>query len=184
MTSIPWPQEADGQGRFLVLKTTEKADPDNPGQWRASLEGEMPGSDGETPPPPDPGGLTYAAWSLTVFIHGEDDNPSADPDGDRYPNLAEFVFGSDPLRSDDQPLFRVNSGPDGSTLATQMAAERSGIHVVLQASSDLEVWHDLDLESLEVSRIPQEGNARDSVTYQGLPDAPARYLRFQTTLVP
>lgn len=180
----PWPEEADGKGRYLVLKTTQKAGPDNPEQWRASQEGEMPGADREIDPPANPDGLTYDAWNLTVFINGEDDDPSADPDGDRYPNLAEFVFGSDPLRSDDQPLFRVISGPDGTTLATEMASQRSGIHVILQTSPDLTSWQDLDLESLEVSQTPHDGNALDSVTYRGLPDAPTRYLRFQATLAP
>lgn len=82
------------------------------------------------------------------------------------------------------PLFRVISGPDGTTLATEMASQRSGIHVILQTSPDLTSWQDLDLESLEVSQTPHDGNALDSVTYRGLPDAPTRYLRFQATLAP
>ncbi|GAA5481793.1 hypothetical protein Hsar01_01004 [Haloferula sargassicola] len=54
------------------------------------------------------GAVGYAAWSAGYPFPSGNDDPEADPDMDGIANAFEWLFGSDPLVADSQPL------PDGT----------------------------------------------------------------------
>ena len=54
-------------------------------------------------------------WQLAYGMDPTQDNSQADPDGDGLPNIAEFMLGTDPLRSDN-PL-NLPTIPNGTVLS-------------------------------------------------------------------
>lgn len=86
-------------------------------------------------------------WRLASFGSpgnreaGED---AADADGDRLPNLLEFLTGQDPLRPSPAPL-RIMAGTGGHALTCSwVRADESetALEAILQWSTDLIAWHD------------------------------------------
>ncbi len=158
----PWPTEADGDGRYLVLKTTEKAEPDNPDQWRASNEGEMPGDTGVIDP--NPTGRTYAEWAQTAFAEGADASPEADLDEDGFENLLEFVFATEPADPRSAPVFDITLENASVILTTTERADVTGVDLVAETSSDLVTW--TPVTNASVTRQPSEANPEiDDVDY-------------------
>jgi len=156
----PWPLDADGDGSYLVLNESVKAETDNATQWRASAVGELPG-DNAPGNPTDM--LTYASWSATAFPEGENSDPSADADDDGFANLLEFAFDSDPLVRRSVPKFSLEV-IDSDTLqyTTYPRPNSTGVEVSLQVSSDLEEWQMIAEDAIQTLTDSESG----AVIYQ------------------
>ena len=128
--AAPWPVEADGSGRSLVLAAFEtNPDPNKPANWRASLK-----SQGSPLAPDNP--LLFAGDS------------SADSDGDGLTDLFEFAAGSDPMDPTSAHLpsaaiasFAVNGvTKDYVALTFRRRAEVQGVAIQIDSSRDLQSW--------------------------------------------
>ncbi|MBP7949976.1 MAG: lamin tail domain-containing protein [Verrucomicrobiales bacterium] len=111
----PWPTEADGTGRSLVLVAPQTSpDHENPLNWRASVAvGGSPGA------------------SDAVPFSG---NPAGDDDGDGWSNLLEYTLGPNP-----EIVWSHVAGAITVTSTRSPAADDAA--VVLEFSSDLQTWH-------------------------------------------
>ena len=135
----PWPESADGEGRFLVLRDpANRPDPSDPGSWRASRAEAGPGS-GDA--------LAYGPWieeALSMFDGDPTGTlPGRDRDGDGWSNLLEYALGSDPAVAGSTPLFTVDRpGPGAPRLRF---GRRFGVEeaVILETSEDLRTWRPL-----------------------------------------
>lgn len=143
----PWPLEADGEGSFLVLRTTEKAEPSNPDQWRASLEDEMPGDSSGAPTPPT--SPAYDEWAQIYFSNEDDALPHNDLDDDGFANILEFIFDTNPTLTTSSPKIEVHRDQLDWRLSTVQLPD-SGHELTLEHSSDLENWE--TVASVEVTR--------------------------------
>ena len=173
----PWPAGTDGDGRFLVLKNTEKALLDDAFQWRASEEGEPLNQTG----PPPASELTYASWAASSFPAGFDSAPQSDPDADGSVNLLEFTFGSDPSSSQSKPLYTMTSSEEQQRFefAIQQRSGIGGVTLLVESTDDLITWQEV---TVEVTR--QESLEVDLVTYHIPGDAAggALFFRLRATL--
>ncbi|MGY8690683.1 MAG: hypothetical protein ACKVHP_23465, partial [Verrucomicrobiales bacterium] len=150
----PWPSEADGEGRFLILESTGKAGPDNAAQWRSSGEGELPSD--ASPPPVN--AITYAIWAETAFPTEVDTSPDGDPDNDGFVNLLEFASGSEPTNRRSVPSFTIVSDDELTvSLTTTQRANIMGIVFILETTNDLDTWRALDAKVI---------STETNITYQ------------------
>lgn len=171
----PWPEEADGEGPFLVLKATEKAELENPEQWRASEAGETPGSTS-----PEPSGLTYSVWAQTAFSSGAGTEPHSDADDDGIANLLEFVFATDPDDADSRPAFTVERRAGAVALITRQLSEFAGVTITLETSSELVTWSPV---AAPPERRPVDGTPGiDEVTHEFDFSAKHSYYRYRASL--
>ena len=116
----PWPEEADGDGRSLVL--SNPSDLNNPASWRPSLAvGGTPGTDDST---------TFTG------------DPNADLDGDQFTAFAEYALGTDDsIAGDTSGLTTFLINEDGHwefTFAQALTAD--DVTATVQISSDLAAW--------------------------------------------
>jgi hypothetical protein len=109
-----WRTNTDGGGHSLVPTTLSwpAPDPTLAVNWRSSVNpGGSPGADDPAVP------TGFSAWKLLHFTTAEQSDPAisgpdANPDGDRWPNFAEYAFVTDPRASDGEflPTARVDGG--------------------------------------------------------------------------
>ncbi|MEN8871815.1 MAG: lamin tail domain-containing protein [Akkermansiaceae bacterium] len=115
----PWPEEADGNGRSLVL-IEPNSNPDHqlPESWQAGFQiGGTPGA-GE--------GLAFTGEVL------------ADEDGDGFSALLEFVLGtSDEVKDDAVNAVLLDTS---GLLNVQRRSGIVGVDVVIESSTDLVTW--------------------------------------------
>ena len=140
----PWPSQADGNGSALML-VNPAANPDHslPASWTASpaLGGSPAGISLN---------LTYSQWSAWAFSPTQQadpalSGPAADLDGDGFPNLIEFLAGSDPRNSSTLPplISEIVPGSGGSQILRmtfQRLASAQGYTLAVQSSSNLTNW--------------------------------------------
>ncbi len=126
--SDPWPDEADGSGKSLVLRSA--ADPSAPASWVASAtEGGTPGAD-------DSAG-SDGAFSQWLTANGKG-APLDRPNG--VPNLIVYALGEDLVFN--QPRVRLVRNADGRvafSVWTRTGME-SEITVLPERSRDLVQW--------------------------------------------
>ena len=80
----------------------------------------------------------YADWRATHFAQNPSPgDPLADPDRDRYPNFAEFLFGLDPNLAGD-PSGHLPAIVDGQL--SYVRRTTSADHISLEHSIDLTAW--------------------------------------------
>ena len=94
LDAAPWPADADGTGRSLVLiNAAAQPDPALPQNWRPSLStgGSPTGSDA----------TTYAAWKT---LHGITSD-TADTDADGLDSFSEYLYGTGPGVPSTEPLL-------------------------------------------------------------------------------
>ena len=64
----------------------------------------------------------------------------ADPDGDGWPNFAEYACGGRPLEREGQPLLRVSAGAGGVVLEFTRLGERGDVRWRLEMSESGGAW--------------------------------------------
>lgn len=118
--AAPWPEEADGDGRSLVL--VDETTPNNPASWSPSFSiGGSPGS-----------------IEGNVFTG----DPDADFDGDGVNAFAEFAGGTSdriPNTSEDLPSFQPD-GAGGWEFQFAVALDVQGVSATIEFSDDLITW--------------------------------------------
>lgn len=118
----PWPEEADGDGRSLVL--IDGARPNDPASWRPSLSvGGSPGIEE---------GTDFAG------------NPDEDLDGDGVDAFTEFAMGTSdlvPNYEDEYPSF-LSDGNGGWEFKYSVSLEARGVGARIEFSDDLTSWGD------------------------------------------
>lgn len=169
----PWPLAADGEGASLVLAVPTCAPNHSlPESWRASLgEGGSPGTSEE---------VDYLAWK-TSFGNPADD---ADPDGDGWSILEEFMRGGSPTGRDH--LGAQSNFATGSGVISLSSTIRAGanVKVILESSADLDVWTaDPDAAFQGSERLTQGGEVVDLIRYTTSMSEGRRFYRFSLELV-
>lgn len=142
----PWPLEADGLGRSLVLNhPASNPDHSDPASWRpgSRIHG-SPGDPDATAPPVD---------------------PSGDDDGDGFNNLLEYATGGDPQVTLTRELFLPPSAiaAEFSYFRFPIALDADGFRCLAESSSDLAGWSTAELDYVGI--VITSGN-RAVVTYR------------------
>jgi hypothetical protein len=138
-----WPEEADGNGYALVLRSPELAgDPGSSASWRLSAHpGGSPASDDR---------VRSADWRALHFTPSELGDPSvsgdlADADGDGFANVAEFFLGSDPKdpasTGDQRAVIVEDSGGSYLAIEFQRAMGVEEGKLVVEYSDGLSIWN-------------------------------------------
>src|SRR5690606_33537626 len=84
----------------------------------------------------------YVAWHLENFggeTSEEITRPQADPDGDRLPNLLEYVLGLDPL-DPDSPGFDPGFAANRLSITYPRNLAATDATLTVQWSDDLQTW--------------------------------------------
>ncbi len=87
----------------------------------------------------------WAAWVEAGFPVGQRGDAAvsgalADPDGDGWPNFAEYACGGRPLEREGQPLLRVSAGAGGVVLEFTRLGERGDVRWRLEMSESGGAW--------------------------------------------
>jgi hypothetical protein len=151
----PWPIEADGNGRSLVLIAPEtNPDPDIGTNWKAS---------------PAPGGSPGQADEVD---DGFPDDPLGDANGNGHPDLIDYALGNNLGLSQMFPTFSWKTGPLGGapvlelTSPVNLAATRATIEV--HFSTNLTAWQD-GAEHLNLISTQELGDGRALRTWHVKP---------------
>ncbi|MBK1826372.1 matrixin family metalloprotease [Haloferula rosea] len=113
--------------------------------------------------------VTFATWANSFA--GLNPSPEADDDGDRWSNLFEYAFNTDPLIAASSPI--VTHQLTASTLSLDLPAlDLPGdVLVTGETSTDLLSWDTEDVsQTASGFSVPRDG--------------PQRYLRLRATLIP
>ncbi len=101
--------------------------------------------------------VTWPEWRAAVLGGHPLSGAADDPDGDRVPNLLEFVFGGDPFTPGPPPAVLVEkenaAGPGHVRLAIPRQGDRLA-KLAVETSADLAAWSPVEIEVLEDS--PQQ----------------------------
>ncbi len=109
--------------------------------------------------------LDYPQWRAQAF-HGAEgaltsQDPTANPDGDDWPNGLEYLLGLDPTAHDADPLV-VTVSDVQTTLQFPRALLVPGATETLEWSSDLNTWHLIHPESVTTEALDAD---REWVTW-------------------
>ncbi len=183
----PWPQDADGEGKALVLAgAANNPDPSLPGSWIAgSKENGTPGTD-ESGGPVDPEpGEGFTDWLAEQFSEAERADPdiagpAADADGDGLPTLAEYLLGGDPLSAEPERVPAVFVDEGFLQVIFTRTAGLTDVESTLQVSTDLVSWS--AAEGVEEISVTDNGDGKEVVVLRhtkALSEDGARYARLQ-----
>lgn len=131
--ALPWPVEADGSGRTLVLHAPSTL-PDHalPASWRASAApGGSPGADDR---------YTYALWAASFPNIGDG---AANPDGDELNNRLEYALGTNPRTASPSPVsagLQSTGGQSFLTISFPRRTDAADLIYTPQFSTDLVSW--------------------------------------------
>lgn len=177
----PWPQDADGEGKSLVLQgEMSNPDPALPGSWKAgATEGGTPGTEeggGGGPVDPEPG-EGFAGWLAEQFSAEElaDEaisGPDADADEDGLPTLAEYYLGGDPLAAESDKAPGVAWAGDALELTFNRVIGSDDVDASLQVSTDLIEW--TDVAATEEVTQPNNGDGTETVVWRDASDGDGR----------
>jgi hypothetical protein len=174
--AAPWPTEADGTGRSLVLKRpTKNLDATNPANWRASATlGGAPGSSDSN---------ALAAFNTA---HGISD-PLANNDKDALNNFQEYALGGNPSVSS-QAQVPVRGASGGyMTLTFSYPTNNDDVGYSVEGTGDLAVagsWSAANATFISETRNP---NGTTTVLYRStwpISSAARQFLRLKTILLP
>ncbi|MEC8905564.1 MAG: lamin tail domain-containing protein, partial [Verrucomicrobiota bacterium] len=183
----PWPETPDGKGYALVLRSPE-SNPDHklPENWQpSSILGGNPGAEIPT--------TGFDDWQVSNFSKSELENidisgPGANPDGDLFTNLEEFLSGNAPKSFDSSDALldiKVEStGPDedlGESAFLKLRINkdaRSSLDWKVLGSSDGSNWEDA-MKFLEFSDTEDLGNGNELIRYRIKPQQTEKKLFFR-----
>lgn len=184
LDQAPWPADADGEGKALVLRNeTTNPDPTLAGSWRAGAETNgTPGTDeAGNGPSPSSG---FDLWLSSNFTAAELadatlSGPTADADADGLPTLAEYLLGGTPTEADPDKLPIVSRSEGLLAVSYTRVQGLSDITAQLEVSDDLNFW-ETGLAT-EVS-VTDNGDGTETVLLRDiLADARARYARLRVS---
>jgi hypothetical protein len=117
----------------------------------------------------------YLDWAATnhLVLSG----PGQDPDGDGLPNLAEFLFGLDPMIPNPSAVVFSGSAPDIQASYRPIPDRARLASVTPLWSTDLATWADIPVE-----RITTAADGRVTIRFQ--PESNSAFLRLQVALRP
>jgi hypothetical protein len=154
-TTDPWPTEADGGGRSLVLIAPHAGiDHADPANWRPSI-----GNDGNP-----------TATDALVFSG----SPNADNDGDGLSAWLEFALGTSDSAADQGAgafVFNAANSTLEVTLDHALGADAAAVHP--EASTDLTLWN----APLELTRRQLLPDGRLRSTWRAVGDPARLFLR-------
>ena len=96
-----------------------------------------------------------------------------DPDGDKFPNLAEYALGQDPFVVD--PMMQPVRDADGFWFEFQRPVGRTDVTCTAESSEDLNLWNSVILEK-QSEGDPEVWRARDPLSSG---DPSKRFLRLR-----
>jgi hypothetical protein len=156
----PWPDGANGTGYGLVL-VDPASKPDHADGTRWRLTAQRGGSPGTSD------AVSYTQWSQSFGGLP----PSEDPDGDTYPNFAEYALGLDPrLSSGPPPLDAaavVDAGVPYLELRVRQRLGAEDARILLESSITLHQWSLADTSYVLHSNQPN-GDGTATLTYRRL----------------
>ncbi|MGI9241083.1 MAG: hypothetical protein ACR2RV_09785, partial [Verrucomicrobiales bacterium] len=124
----------------------------------------------------------YAEFANDSNLRLGDALPGADPDGDFFANILEFVFATEPGDPNDTPVINVRETPTAIELSFKGSSELGNVIVTLEQSNDLiSRWIDSGIEPV----ITPDGRFRNDykftipTTGEGARDA--TYFRIKAT---
>ena len=93
--------------------------------------------------------IAYADWAASAFTREEQADATtsgegADPDQDALSNLLEWILQTDPLRSTNLVAHTLAIRTDAPQIAIQQLANLSSATLVIEVSTDLRTWSDID----------------------------------------
>jgi hypothetical protein len=184
-----WPEDADGEGKALVLRSeTSNPDPALAASWKAGAKDNgTPGTDeaGQGGGGVEPG-TGFSDWLADNFSAAERadaaiSGPAADVDGDGLQTLTEYLLGGEPKVSDPGKLPTVSREDDVLTVRYARVQGLTDVTAQVETSFDLEVWMSDGGQVNEVS-VVDNGDGTETVTIQDTnADARARYARLRVT---
>jgi hypothetical protein len=123
----------------------------------------------------------FDAWRAGKFTAAEFGNTnisgaSANPDGDRFPNLLEYAMGLDPKTSNPASTFSAILSNSLFTLSFPHFKPATDVPITLEASSNLVNWSSVtSTQSLDLGLT-------ELLTHQETAFAPARFFRLKCLL--
>jgi hypothetical protein len=112
---------------------------------------------------------TWRLESLGSHENSGDVSDLADPDFDQIPNLFEYFLGTSPTSFDSAKIMNSVKGISEYTYEfTQDSDSLNGLHVSIEASSDLLEWIELDPERIEITEN-SEGDLNYLIKADDLP---------------
>src|SRR5690606_1325850 len=135
-------------GAYLVLKDPYAAsDPSDSSSWRLSHSADLPPFG--TAPDPDAG---YLTWVESAIPDPEMRVPTADPDGDGWSNLFEYLFNSEPTHSNSTPSISISGHLEEDRVIANYAIPFrpgvSGHEITVESSPDMVEWLPLTEDSI------------------------------------
>ncbi|MCC7373366.1 MAG: hypothetical protein IT581_01830 [Verrucomicrobiales bacterium] len=127
----------------------------------------------------------FGTWAQSHSLPVEQSGPGDDMDRDGYPNLVEFVAGTNPTLADDHPNLRGSvAAIDGLTrvgIEFRRRPEASKVRILMERSLDLSGW--IPVASPILSPAPA-GNDERQTWFDSQPILPTevRFLRVRFSL--
>ena len=130
--------------------------------------------------------LSFAAWSDRYFPgHSGSDLASLDSDTDGKSNLLEYMFSSDPTRSDSlAPEFDIVPVPEGYEVRWSSRRAFTDVRIALEEAADLVHWNRSALVSAEKQTWIPDGRIQHSYFFRANPAVQFRFFHLRPEVVP
>jgi hypothetical protein len=130
--------------------------------------------------------LSFAAWSDRYFPgHPGSDLASLDSDDDGKSNLLEYMFSSDPTRSDSlAPEFDIVPVPEGYEVRWSSRRAFTDVRIALEEAADLVHWTRSALGSAKKQTWLPDGRIQHSYFFRANPAVQFRFFHLRPEVVP
>lgn len=176
LSGPPWPTGAAGTGSS-VQRSTPANYGNDPANWFVAAP--TPGRDNSTNVADANGDGLPDAWQIQYFgsITAPQAAPGADPDGDGFNNLQEYLAGTNPTDAQDFLRFESVVATQGQ-LVLQFKAVAAKTYSILSSSAPAGGW-------VKLTDIPPQATGGTlSVTDTIAPSGQARFYRLVTPAAP
>jgi hypothetical protein len=117
------------------------------------------------------------AWE-EHFLHGTNQGPNDDPDGDRSNNQAEFAFGSDPLDANSHPLLETGWNSSNQFTVSFNRCAGTAFEYFVDMSTNLVRWSSGSTSIRSGITNLFDGTGRSRATYNLVRSADAQPSAF------